>query len=55
MLLLLVGLAIFFTVHTIPWTPALRDKMIAKMGENGYKGFFAIVSAIGLTLAILTA
>ncbi len=53
MLFLLIGLTIFYTIHMVPWTPALRDKLINSMGPNGYKILFSVISAVGLGLAIL--
>ncbi len=53
MLFLLIGLTIFYTMHMVPWTPALREKMISGMGSWGYKILFSVVSAVGLGLAIL--
>lgn len=54
MIILLLGLAIFFAVHSIsiinePW----RDRMVAKVGELPWKGLYTLLSIAGLILIIL--
>ncbi len=53
MITLLLGLALFFGMHTVsiinePW----RDRMVATIGENAWKGLYALVSVIGFALII---
>jgi len=53
MVLLLLGLVIFFAAHSVsivsePW----RDRMVAKMGELPWKATYAVLSVIGLVLII---
>ncbi len=53
MITLLLGLALFFGMHTVsiinePW----RDRMVATIGENAWKGLYALVSVIGFVLII---
>ncbi|HWZ46850.1 MAG TPA: NnrU family protein [Herbaspirillum sp.] len=53
MTLLILGLLIFLGVHSIrivaePW----RATQIARIGERGWKGSFALASAIGLALIV---
>lgn len=50
---LLLGLAIFFAVHSLsivndPW----RDRMVAKMGEWQWKSVYALVSIAGFVLIV---
>ncbi len=52
MLLMIVGLALFFLIHLVPTAPEVRRSLIERMGEAPYKIFFAVVSAIGLALII---
>ena len=47
---LLIGLIIFFGIHTVPALPRLRAKLAEAMGENKYKGLFSLVSLAGLIL-----
>lgn len=53
MSILLLGLAIFFAVHSIsivndPW----RDRMVAKIGEWPWKGVYALVAIAGLVMIV---
>lgn len=52
MALLIAGLVVFFGVHVVPMLRQFRAGLIEKLGENGYKGLFSLVSAIGLGLII---
>ena len=50
---LLLGLIIFFTVHSVsivnePW----RDRMAAKMGEQLWQGLFSLVAIAGFVLIV---
>jgi len=50
---LLAGLAIFLGAHsTAIVAPAWRDRMAAKLGENGWKALYAVVSVAGFLLII---
>jgi len=52
MTILIAGLIVFFGVHILPWFPARRGAAIARLGAKGYRGAFALTSAIGLGLII---
>lgn len=52
MFMLIIGLVLFLGVHCIPMGPARREALIARVGENGYKGLFSLVSLIGFVLII---
>ena len=47
-----VGIGIFFGSHLIPFIGKLRLFLQNKLGENPYKGLFALVSLVGLLLII---
>jgi len=50
---LIAGLVIFFGVHSIAiFTPQRRASAIARLGEGGWKGSYAILSLIGFVLMI---
>jgi uncharacterized membrane protein len=53
MALLITGLIIFFGVHLVPWAPALRGALVARLGERGYKGAFALIALAGFVLIIV--
>jgi uncharacterized membrane protein len=53
MSVLLLGLIIFFAVHSVsivsdPW----RDRMVAKVGEWPWKGLYALLSLVGFVLIV---
>ncbi len=52
MLLMIVGLAIFFLIHLVPTAPDLRRSLVERMGEGTYKIVFTVVSAVGLALIV---
>ena len=53
MLVLVLGLAVFFAIHLVPANVELRNGLINRFGEVGYKAIFGILSLIGLTLIVL--
>lgn len=53
MLLLIVGLLVFFAAHLAPTQSALRASLVERFGEGPYKIAFAVLSAIGLALIVL--
>lgn len=53
MSLLILGLIVFFAVHSIAIvSPAGRDRLAQRLGEGPYKGLFSLVSLGGLVLVI---
>ena len=52
MLPLLLGLLVFIGIHLLPAQPELRRGLVTRYGEGAYKGFYSLVSAIGLGLII---
>ena len=52
MLLLGLGLALFFAIHLVPTAPAVRDGLTARFGEGAYKGLFSVVSLLGFALIV---
>jgi uncharacterized membrane protein len=53
MLVMVIGLAVFFAIHLVPANAQLRNGLVARFGETGYKAVFSIVSLIGLVLIVL--
>jgi uncharacterized membrane protein len=53
MLVLVIGLVVFFAIHLVPSQTELRDGLVARFGETGFKAIFSILSLIGLVLIIL--
>lgn len=52
MMLLVVGLLLFFAVHLVPAQPEIRGSLVARFGERPYKIAFAVLALIGLLLII---
>jgi uncharacterized membrane protein len=47
---MILGLALFLGVHTLPAQRGVRGRAIAAMGEGGYKTAYALVSVLGIVL-----
>ncbi|HLI99291.1 MAG TPA: NnrU family protein [Bradyrhizobium sp.] len=47
---MILGLALFLGIHTLPAQRELRARAIASMGEGGYKLGYALVSLAGIVL-----
>lgn len=54
MTLLFVGILLFLGVHSIAITsPGWRQTMIGRLGENGWKGLYALLSIAGFALIVI--
>lgn len=53
MALLIVGLILFIGIHVLPSSARLRGALAGRLGENGYKILFSLVSVAGLVLAAI--
>ncbi|MCB1520167.1 MAG: NnrU family protein [Hyphomicrobiaceae bacterium] len=53
MILMVVGLVLFFTIHLVPANAELRRGVVTRYGENAYKIGFSIISLVGLVLIVL--
>jgi uncharacterized membrane protein len=52
LLVMILGLALFFGVHTLTTQRELRARFVTSMGEGGYKIFYSLVAAAGLALIV---
>lgn len=53
MLVLLLGLVLFLGVHSVRIVaPGWREAMIARRGENAWKGVYSVVAGLGLVLIV---
>ncbi|SON56463.1 putative membrane protein [Hartmannibacter diazotrophicus] len=53
MAILILGLVVFFAVHSLRIvSPAMRDGLVARIGEMPWRGLYSVVSFIGLGLII---
>jgi uncharacterized membrane protein len=53
MLLLILGLALFFAVHLVPAAPELRKGLAHRFGEGPYKIVFSLLSLVGFALIVI--
>jgi len=53
MLVMVLGLIVFFAIHLVPTNVELKNGLVARFGEGGYKALFTVASLIGLTLIVL--
>jgi uncharacterized membrane protein len=51
--LLIGGLVLFIGIHVVPSSARLRVALAARLGENGYKILFSLVSVVGLVLTAI--
>src|SRR5882724_6622028 len=49
---MILGLALFFGVHTLTTRRELRARFVTSMGEGGYKISYSLVSLAGLALIV---
>jgi uncharacterized membrane protein len=52
MAILIVGLALFFTVHIFSSLRERRQRLIDHLGENRYRLFYSLLAVVGLGLTI---
>jgi uncharacterized membrane protein len=51
--LMILGLALFLGIHLLPAATRLRSVVAVRLGDNGYRGAFSVISAIGLILIVV--
>ena len=52
MTLLIVGIIVFLGVHLLPTFHDVRETLIGRLGENGYKALFSLLSIVGFVLLV---
>lgn len=53
MLVLVIGLIVFFAIHLVPSNTDLRNGLTERFGDLGYRAIFSVLSLIGLMLIVL--
>ncbi len=53
MTILIVGLVLFLGIHLLPVATPLRNALSSRLGANGYRGAFSLVSLAGLVLIVV--
>jgi uncharacterized membrane protein len=52
MTLLIVGILVLVGIHLIPACGDVRERLIGRLGETGYRVLFSLVSTLGLMLLV---
>jgi uncharacterized membrane protein len=52
MTLLIIGIAVFLGIHLLPTVGGLRGRLVGRLGENGYKVLFSLLSIAGFVLLV---
>jgi uncharacterized membrane protein len=52
-LVMVIGLVLFFAIHLVPANVDLKNGLIGRFGGTGYKVIFSVVSLLGLALIVL--
>jgi uncharacterized membrane protein len=53
MLVMVIGLILFFAIHLVPANVELKNGLVARFGPGGYKAIFGVISLVGLALIVL--
>jgi uncharacterized membrane protein len=53
MLVMVIGLILFLSIHLVPTNVELKNGLIARFGPAGYKVIFGLFSLVGLALIVL--
>lgn len=53
MTLMILGLGLFIGIHLLPWSPPLREALVARAGFNGYRALFSLLAVAGLVLVVI--
>jgi uncharacterized membrane protein len=52
MTILILGIIVLIGIHFVPAFADLRDSLMARLGRNGYRALFSVVSLLGLALVV---
>lgn len=53
MIVLIIGLVLFIGIHSVRiFAEPAREKLIYRLGENGWKGIYSLISVLGFILII---
>ncbi|MEM7137635.1 MAG: NnrU family protein [Myxococcota bacterium] len=53
MVILSIGVALFMGMHLVPSVPAVRERIINRVGFGAYRGLFSLAAVVGLVLIVL--
>jgi uncharacterized membrane protein len=52
MTLLIIGIIVIIGIHLVPTFSDLREGLIGRLGKNGYRALFSLVSTLGFVLLV---
>ena len=52
MTLLIIGIAVFLGIHLLPTVGGWREKLVGRLGLNGYKVLFSLLSIASFALVV---
>ena len=52
MTLLIIGIIVFLGLHLLPTVSGLRDRLVSRFGQNGYRVLFSLLSIAGFVLLV---
>ena len=52
MTLLIIGIVVFLGLHLLPTVSGWREELVGRLGENGYKALFSLLSIAGFVLLV---
>jgi uncharacterized membrane protein len=52
MTLLILGIVVFLGLHLLPTISGMREPLATRLGENGYKALFSLLSIAGFVLLV---
>ncbi len=52
MTLLIIGIIVVIGIHVVPAYPDIRDGLIERLGKNGYRVVFSVISTLGFVLLV---
>ena len=52
MTLLIIGIVVIIGIHLVPAFSVVRERLIERLGTNGYRLLFSVISTLGLVLLI---
>lgn len=50
---LIIGLIVFFAIHSLPMFAGVKDSVVQKLGPAPYQGLFALMSLAGFVLIVI--
>ena len=53
MTFLITGLVLFCGIHLFATAVNLRQALLSRIGENGYKGLFSLISLVGIVFVVI--